>query len=288
MTVTSREGETGRPSDHGRISGSVNLSVFSSQSILFTVVAVVCGALAASAVTAANNWLLTLAMALVLALASVAVWSVIAGVNWSEPLVGWRRWTRSAPVRALPYTQPGSDAAQLAQNFSQLKSWLHDELVPQHGGALLIGAAGLFVAAVLSAALGAQAVLLSIAALSLAQVAAVLCRGNGRPNVVLQSVLVAGVPMLLGYAVFKPLSPYILLAALGVAIAFASLQRRSPLLRNAGYALLLLTLVALRQPLGAFIIAVMWAPQLILNFQRGSSAWLIAGMLVFAVATAGV
>jgi hypothetical protein len=58
-----------------------------------------------------TDWPLWLALAVLLAAMWSLVWSTITGVRWAALLSGWRAWAQGAPLPALPYTQPGSDAA---------------------------------------------------------------------------------------------------------------------------------------------------------------------------------
>jgi hypothetical protein len=230
--------------------------------------------------------MLALAMAVLLALAWVGVWSVIAGVNWSAPLAIWQRWTQGAPLKTLPYTKPDSDAAYASRRIGQLVNWLEKELLPRYGNVLMLGAMGFAVVIVLAAALGPQAVLLAITVLCIAQIAVVMCRGDGRPNAIFEGATVAGLPMLLGAATFAPVALDILPVGAAMAMIFAGIHERSSRLRHAGYALAMVTAVATQQPVGAFVLAVIWAPQLILGLQRNGFGWLAAGMLAFAIVRA--
>ncbi|MCS6849307.1 MAG: hypothetical protein RMN52_16515 [Anaerolineae bacterium] len=246
--------------------------------------AVISGAIASGAIFLRSDWMLALAMAVLLALAWVSVWSVIAGVNWSAPLAIWQRWTQGTPLKTLPYTRPDSDAAYVSRRVGQLMSWLRQALLPRYGGILASGATGLAVMVVLAAALGSQAMLLAIGVLCIAQIAVVACRGDGRPNAILEGATVVGLPVMLGAATFAPVALDILLVGAAAAVIFAGARDGSPWLRNAGYALAVVVAVATRQPVSAFALAVIWAPQLILGLQRNGYGWLAAGMLAFAVA----
>ncbi len=248
--------------------------------------AVVGGAVASGAVLLRSDWPLLLAMAMLLALAWVVVWSVIAGVNWSAPLAVWRGWTFGAAIGALPYARPDSEAAYLARRLGQLRSWLERELWPRYGNLVLAGAAGLTFMVVLAAALGPQAVLLALAVLCMSQLAVVACRGDGHPSAVLEGAAVVGLPMLLGSTTFGPITLDVLSVGVALAIVFAGVREGSPKWRDAGYALAVSAAVAMRQPIGAFVLAVIWSPQLILGLRRGGYRWLMAGLLAFAVAVA--
>lgn len=248
--------------------------------------AIISGAIASGAISLRSDWMLALAMAVLLVLAWVSVWSVIAGVNWSVPLATWQRWTQGAPLKTLPYTRPDSDAAYVSRRIGQLINWLGQELLPRYGNILLFGATGLAVVVVLAVALGPQATLLAIGALCVAQAAVVACRGDGHPNAILEGATVVGLPMLLGAAIFAPIALDVLLVSAAATVVFAGVREGSLQMQSAGYGLAVITAVATRQPVGAFALAVIWAPQLILGLQRGGYGWLAAGMLTFAVARA--
>ncbi len=251
-------------------------------------VAVIGGAISSGVAFARPGWMLTLAMAVLLSLAWVSVWGTIAGVNWSAPLSLWQRWTQGAPLKALPYTRPDSDAAYASLRIGQLVNWLERELLPRYGAILLLGATGLAIMIVLAAALGPAATLLAIGAICLAQVAVVACRGDGAPSAILEGATVVGLPMLLGAATFAPVAPDVWPVSVAVAVAFAGIRKGSPRTRNAGYALAVLIAALTRQPIGAFVLATLWAPSLILGSPRHNYGWLAVGLLAFAIARAAV
>ena len=283
MRFVSGEGSAPVTQREGEYPAATPLFLSSLHAPWLAPVAVVSSAIASGVVSARPDWLLSLAMAVLLALAWIVAWSVIAGVNWSAPLAVWQGWTEGVPLGALPYAQPGSDAAYLSRRLGQLRSWLGRDFLPRYGNLLLAGAMAIAVVAVLSAALGPSAVLLTIVAACIVQIAVVACRGNGQPNGLLLGAMAVGLPMLLGYAIFVPLSPGILLMGSSVAAAFAGVRDERPALRHAGYTLAVLASLVMREPVGAFAWAVLWAPQLILGLRRGGYGWLAAGLLVFAV-----
>jgi hypothetical protein len=93
-------------------------------------------------------------------------------------------------------------------------------------------------------------------------------------------------PLLLGFAVFAPISAAFVAAALGVGMIFAGLDDARPLRRDAGYALALGALLVTRQPVGAFMLAVIWAPLLLLRPARGARLWAVAALMCVAFAFA--
>jgi hypothetical protein len=252
-----------------------------------TPVAVVSGAIAASAI-ATDNWLLSLAMAVLLALAWMVIWSVVAGTNWTPALASWRSWTKGLPMQAVPYTQPGSDAAKAAAATGQFRAWLAEAFLPQHGIAVGAVLAAVVIAIVLAAALGAQAVLLAILAMCLTQIAVVAGRGAGSPNAILRGLMTIGLPLALGYAAFAPLTLELAAAAVGLSVAFAGIVDSRAPLRHIGYGIVLACMLVARQPIGAFLVAVLWAAQAFAQPARGTGAggigWLVVSMLAAAVA----
>lgn len=274
----------GRAPDGSPAPGALPLFAYLPGALWLSPLAVISGAIASGALLLRPDWMLALAMATLASLAWGGVWGAIAGVNWSTPLATWQRWTQGVPLKTLPYTQPDSDAAYLSRRIGQLVNWSGQELLPRYGNILLFGAIGLAIMIVLAAALGSQAMLLAIGTLCVAQVAVVACRGDGHPNAVLEGATVIGFPMLLGATTFAPIALDLLMVSAAVTVVFAGIREGSLPMRNVGYALAVLVTVAARQSVGAFALAVIWAPQLILGLQRGGFGWLAVGMLAFAVA----
>jgi hypothetical protein len=261
------------------------------QHIWLTPVAVVSGAIASSAI-ATDNSQLSVAMAVLLALAWMVIWSVVAGMNWTPALTSWRGWTKGLPIRAVPYTQLGSDAAKAAAATGQFRTWLNEAFLPQHGIAAGAVLAAVVIAIVLAAALGAQAVLLTILAMCLTQIAAVASRGAGSPHAILRGLMTVGLPLALGYAAFAPLTLELAATAVGLSVAFAGVVDGRAPLRHIGYGIVLACMLVARQPIGAFLVAVLWAAQAFAQPARGNSAgasaggrgWLVVSMLAAAVA----
>jgi hypothetical protein len=205
-------------------------------------------------------------------------------MDWSPALASWRGWTRGAPIRALPYTQPGSDAAHAAEAAGQFRSWLGDVFLPRYGVAVAAVLAGVVIAVVLAAALGAQAVLLTILALCLTQIAVVASRGTGTPNAILRGLMAIGLPIALGYAAFASLTLVLVATAAGLSVAFAGASGNRVALRHAGYGIVLACMLIARQPIGAFLVAVLWVAQAFAPPTRGGIGWLIVSMLAAAIA----
>jgi hypothetical protein len=249
-------------------------------------IAALCGAIASTPAAGGANWPLPMAMAVVLSFAWLTLWCVVAQMPWANVLASWDAWTKGRPLRPLPYARPDSDAARAALRLGQLRGWASEMLWPHHGVILLAGVAALIVAAVLAAALGAQAILLTLAAVCVPQIAVIACRGNGHPDPLLQAAMLVTLPMLLGYASFAPISLAISATAAGFGLVFAGLTAASTFTRDIGYGVVLAALIATRQPIGAFVLAVLWAPHLLLRLTHRPRAWAVAAMLTVALAFA--
>jgi hypothetical protein len=229
------------------------------------------------------DWPLWLALAVLLAAMWGLIWRTVTGVHWASLLAAWRGWSHGTPLPALPYAQPGSDAAYVALRLGQLKSWLSSNVQPYYGEALLLCTLAAMVAAALSAVLGATAVLLSLASLALTQVAVLVCQGNGKPNTWLSGATLVGLPVLLGYVTFQsPVLPAWALSLSSVAI-FADSHGQWSRGRDLGLAVAALACAALRWPASAFALAAIWAARFTLKPSGNESIWLT--LAVFALAT---
>ena len=252
--------------------------------------AVLCGIIAAAQFHWSGSEFVAIFVALVIAEGLWAsLWAALAETNWSLPLGHWREWHEGEPVTQLPYTQPGSIAAWLSMTLGYCRNWLTRDLLPNYGSVLTSSIVVPFVALVLSAVLGAPAVLLSIVAILLPQLALALCRCNGQPNAILRGVVELTLPVLLGYVLFKPLSVEAVVAAVGFGLAYAGAVSRTWNWRlwNVGQVVVLLLLILTRHSVGAFLVGVFWLPQFLLQAQpsaRHAQWWLMASMLAAALA----
>jgi hypothetical protein len=252
--------------------------------------AVLCGIIAAAQFHWSSSEFVSIFVALIIAEGLWAsLWAALAETNWSEPLGRWREWHEGAPVRSLPYTQPGSAAAWLAVTLGYFRDWLTRDLIPNHGSALASSIVTPLVALVLSAVLGAPIVLLSIVAILLPQLALALCRCNGQPSAILRGVVEVTLPLLLGVVLFTPLSLEVVIAAIGFGLAYSGAVSRvwNWQLWNLGLMAVLLLLILTRHSVGAFLVGVLWLPQFLLQATpsaRAAQWWLMASMLVAALA----
>ncbi|HEY74414.1 MAG TPA: hypothetical protein G4N99_14240 [Thermoflexia bacterium] len=252
--------------------------------------AAVCGVVASGGFGWQGGDFLRLALLILLADGGWGtLWAAIGATDWATPLRRWRNWRFGEPVSAPPYTLPNSPGDRVSRWLGQLRVWRRDVLWPTCGPAISAIAVALPVTAALSALLGPNLLLLSLAALAVMQLS-LAWEGC--------SALVAVMfPWLAGHVAFGSLTP----ASAGLALAFtlawgANRQAESPWVRALGIAaqfLALAFLLALRQPLTAGMLALLLAPQLALLpwLRRGQAAswytrharpWLMTAMLVAA------
>ena len=251
------------------------------------VVALGAGVLASGVAVGTVDSLLVIVMALVVTqIGWATIWHGVAGVAWRQPLAELRAWPARTLVRPLPYTQPGSAAEKTALALGHLRDWANARLLPQYG-ALLAGLVGaVIVGLVMSLVLGPQPAALTLGAVLLTQVALLVCRANGQPHALFGGLMWVGLPLLMGYALFQSVTLDVVLVAVGLSMAYAGTDS-APRARGwwlAGAGVVLVLLVATRRPLGAFAIAVLALPQLLLVPSRHIKVWLMAMRLAAAIA----
>jgi hypothetical protein len=254
--------------------------------------AVICGLIATASFRWESGAVVTALVALIVAEGLWATfWAAVAETDWSAPLGRWRTWQDGQPVKPLPYAQPGSSAERFAIVLGQFRDWAARDLLPGYGSALASIVVAPFIALILSAILGAPAILLCILAISLPQLALAFCRSNGRPSVLLHSMVQITLPVLLGFVLYKQVSTEIVIIAFGFGLTYAGMVAARPatLFWNLGQAIVLILLIATRHSVGAFIFAALWLPQFLMQSQpspRHAQWWLMASMIVAAISIA--
>ena len=258
--------------------------------------AVVCGLIASAGFRWESGRVIAALVALVVAEGLLAAfWTAVAETDWATPLEHWRTWNDGQPVKPLPYAQPGSAAEHFAIVLGQLRDWAARDLLPQYGAVLASLVVAPVIALILSAVLGASAILVCILSLALAQLALALCRGNGKPDALLRGAVLITLPCLLGFSLYKPISWEIIAVSIGFGVAYAGVFSTQPASRlanvwwNLGQVIVLALLVATRHSVGAFIFAILWLPQFLIQAQPKPSRaqwWLMAGMLVASISIA--
>lgn len=246
------------------------------------------GFIASNALDATRETLLIACMSSLICGAWWATWRVLAETRWAEAFKSWPAWRAGKPLPSLPYTLDGSPSQRTSLRLGQFRHWLTHELLPAHGASILAAACAIAAALIISAALGAQAMLLTILLTVLAQLA-VLARPLSLFKNLLHNLALLALPFTLGLAVMQPLvlDPQAgaqSATALVFAGAAALAALRGTLLRHIGFAIVIVLFLALRHTVGAFIIGVLWLPVLLLPGFRVPRWWPVIALLAGAVA----
>ncbi len=247
--------------------------------------ALLSGVIASAAFDATRDSFLIASVAVLVAGAWWVLWRGIADTRWAEIWRSWPNWQIGDALTPLPYTQAGSLSDKMARRLGHFQHWLRHELLPQQATGLFATVAALAVALVMAAVLGAQAFATTLAFICVTQLALFLNRGSGNNNRILFNFAMIGLPFMLGRTAFLPLTAD--LASLGtlafaVAAVFGALRNRS--LQNIGLGGAVLMLLTMRHTVGAFFLAVLWLPLLLLPGFRAPRWWPIAMLIAGGIA----
>lgn len=263
--------------------------------------AALCGAVASKGlIWQGPTHLLKLGLAVLLVDAGWGtLWAALSQTDWRGPLDTWRHWQNTAHIVVLPYTSSDAPGARLATWIGQLVSWWRESLWPTCGAAVQAILAGAFVTWAITLWLGAEIVLLSVAALAFMQLGVLWTRENTRDSSGWDAVIAVFLPWLCGHVVFAPLSASSAWIALCLSVAYAA----QPKVRSsAGYGVFVAAhlaaaalLIAISQPLAAVSVVLSLLPQLMLvpcmerglspnRFLRFSRPWFLLATLAAALA----
>ena len=265
--------------------------------------AALCGALASNQLRWDGQVLLSLALVLILAdLAWGTIWDLATGTDWFRLLAEDWSPSRRVMMLALPYTQPGSPGAKISLSLGWFAGWWRSVFWPAAGSALLGLLAAVLLAVVLSLALPARLRLLSAALVALVGLG-VAVRKQGKEPLAGQALVQVGLSWLAGTLVFAEMGSASLALALVFAIAaWGALRAGIGLaggkwLLNGGVILSIVLMVAMKQPLAAGLMGLLFFGQVALQISllHGDGAtnaqlrdrtgpWLMAIMLVAALA----
>jgi hypothetical protein len=213
------------------------------------------------------------------------IWRVLADTPWAAKTASWHGWRVGKALPNPPYTEPGSPAEYVSIKLGYLRHWLTHELLPVYGGALFAGFCAVLVALVMSAALGSQTLLLSLLFLAATQLAVYLSGGSGNNNRLIFNITMIALPFLLAHAAFRPLATDPgSLNALALAGLAAVIALRARLWQTAGFGALVLLLLFSRHTVGAFVVATLWLPVLLLPGFRAPRWWPLVVVSVAAFA----
>jgi len=250
-----------------------------------------------------DDWILLALLVLLVDGGWGALWVALGSTDWARPLRRWRHWHFGEPVSELPYTLPGSPGDRAAHWLGQLRAWWHDVLWPACGPAISTVVVALPLTALLAALLGTELVLLSLAAVVVMQLGLAWESGRGAVAPGWDAAIAVVLPWMAGHVAFGPLS----LRSAGLSLIFglawgAAWRADSPTSRAleiGAQFLAAASLVALRRPLAAGCLVLLFVPQLVLLpwLQRGQTTswyvrhtrpWLMAAMLIAAWALCAI
>jgi len=232
------------------------------------------------------------------------VWSALAGTDWSKPLNHWHTWDRTVAGVSLPYTLPGTLGDRMSQWIGRARMWWHSLFWPSCGPAVRALLVGLPLTALLGALLGPELLLLSVAALSLMEMALLWEGGGGGLPSGWDGLIGIALPWLAGHATFgtlaMPSAAFAILFSLawGGAWTPRSAGARATLILS--QALAAVGLVVLQHPLAAALLLLALVPQMVLlpwaspsapacsslaaaRFVRYTRPWLMGVMVVAAL-----
>ncbi len=173
------------------------------------------------------------------------------------------------PLPALPYARADSPAGIISRRLGELLQWLREAVWPALAPAIVIVLATLTLSLILSIYLGADTLLLTIAALALMELGIRSNDEQGNPHPQWDSLIVIALPWITGHTTFaSPPPPH----SIGLALAFAMARaytwrpgsRTSLLPAIAAQTLAAVILVVLQHPLAAGCLLLLVIPQLLL------------------------
>jgi hypothetical protein len=228
-----------------------------------------------------------------------SLWTALAATDWATPLRRWREWDENQPTAALPYTLPDAPGGKLSHFVGKLRAWWSHILWPRCGSAILVIVIAVPTAALLATLLGAELVLLSVAALALIQLGVIWEGGSTTVPPGWDAVIAITLPWLAGHVAFGPIT----IPSAGLAFLFALAWGKAWSVSSGwgrtftvgSQLLAMASLVILRRPLAAGVLFSVLVPQVTLLpwvgrdyepywYVRHARPWLIAAMAAAAFA----
>jgi hypothetical protein len=168
--------------------------------------AALCGAWASGSWRWEGHVLLALVMALFIAEALWSTWRAqLIDMDWANYVAAHPLPPPGGPASGLPYTTPWSPLGRLHSRWAQVRRWMVETLPIERRGALLALPALPPLILLLSALVGWQMLVLSVAALSLALIEWLIAR-RGRAHIAPRAALEIGLSWLAGHAALGQLS----------------------------------------------------------------------------------
>jgi hypothetical protein len=252
-----------------------------------------CGLVASSAFVWTGHDLLIAALAVVVADGAwTTQWWSLVETDWRQIFANWHAIAVERSASALGLR--GSPADRSQHNLTRLRVWWQMGGREQAGTPSLSALAACMLGVLLSAVIGWQALILTLAAFALTQIALIL-RLQGRTSSWLHGFVAIGLTWLLGHAAFGEITALSALAALVFSLTYAALldlaqgtaTTRRWLLPQI---ILVIALIVLQQPIAAVVLIALLVAQAMLatvmhslDFTRAAQWWLMLAMLVVAL-----
>ncbi len=162
-----------------------------------------------------------LPLALVLA-GWLPLWEAMTTPEWFSAFLAWRRWSGEATMPRLPYLREGTPGAQLWHALAAARRWWREEGAAIISKPLRQSFLAFAVSLAISAAIGTEALLLTLLFAALAELAALWYDGGGVEGELWLALGNAAMPWLLGAVVGGSLPGQALLSALAAATMSAA------------------------------------------------------------------
>jgi hypothetical protein len=162
--------------------------------------ACLCGVIASGGFDWQDGYLIRLALLILLVDGGWGtLWAALGGTDWATPLRRWRDWHLGEPGPALPYTLPNSPGDHVSRCLGQLRAWRRNVLWPTCGPAISSVVVALPVTILLGTLLGPELLLLSAAALAVAQLGLAWEGGRGATAPGWDAIVAVALPRLAGH-----------------------------------------------------------------------------------------
>ncbi|MBN1248107.1 MAG: hypothetical protein JXC32_10650 [Anaerolineae bacterium] len=127
-----------------------------------------------------------------------SLWRALTRTDWAAPLGQWPGWSKAAPLPAWPYVQPGTPGEALHRRLSYAKAWWQEAGRASLAHPLKRAISAIAVTLLLSAALGRETVILSMAYLAWTELAVLWHEGRGEVGPIWGATALIAGPWFLG------------------------------------------------------------------------------------------
>jgi hypothetical protein len=262
--------------------------------------ATLCGVVASNAFRwQSEDWLPLALLPLLVDAGWGTLWTALARTDWALALREWRTWKRVGSTAKLPYTLPGTPADRISRWIGRVSTWWRDAFWGSCGSAVRAMLIALPLTVLVSALLGPELLLLSVASLALMQLGVIWTGGRGVVPSGWDGLIAVALPWLAGHTVFGSVTVASASLAMLFALAWGSAWRAASgggrAVLVAGHLVSATILILLGGPLAASTLLLLLVPQMALlpwtrrdlpihRFVRYTRPWLMAAMAVAALA----